>query len=207
MPYFLVVGEQFPGWVSSIQDGGRFEIASDGAVFNLFHRTLTSDSITCFREGKTQFGLICAGEHTLFLLYRIDGLAEWSDCFYALGMIPPERRGIPERQEGHGWIIRMALIDTMTGIIKALRACTVTPEFSRTLDDLVLDQYMLVPHFTWEKHHNEISAAHAQWSTPEAMLVDALIIEEAGCHPVINDDPTVVTALNINGRRMHPNSS
>ena len=182
MPYFLSVGEQCPGWRSQIPDGGRFEISSKGVLLNFHHHSLSTEEIACFRDGRTQLGLLRAGKHTLFLLYRVNGLIGWSDCFYAYGMVTPELRDIPRQMETSGWGVGMVLTDSMTGVIKARRTCSVTPEFLHVLDDLVLEQRAFLPCFSWDSHCDEISAAHARWPTSCGMLGDALIIEETGCH-------------------------
>ena len=181
MVYVIAVGKRLPGWSGPKQEGGQFQIDSDGPTLNLYYNRPVQSEISAFRKGAIQVGLVKAGAHTLFFIFSIDGVtAGFSDCSFALGLVHPDSRNIDIRAPDHGWLCKMLLIDAQTGVVCAMRAATFTPLFSQILDELVLEQRSVLDRFAVQLHEQEIIVAHKRWPFPNDMVRDAIIIEKAG---------------------------
>jgi hypothetical protein len=177
----IAQGQVFPGWSGPRPEGPRLEIDSSGMLLiNVFQQP-TPREVRGYRTGKARFGLVRGGRHTLFLMYDIEfATRSWSDTPFALGLVAPDRRDLPERGPTEGWFMLTVLVDADTGICHALRGISLTPSFSEVFDRLVAEQRAALPDFTLAAHEAEIKAAYAKWRTGDDMISSALAIERGG---------------------------
>ena len=175
------LGEVMPEFRGPRPEAPHFNFDVGGPYLHYFYRDPTPREIRGARTGKVRFALVPAGEHTLFLLCRAEGLTKgWSDAPYALGVVKPDRRGILERQPHQGRLLLMTLADAQSGLLHALRQISLTPAFSAKLDELVEKQRAALPRFSAEAHQAEIRAAYRRWPDPDSMVGAAVAVEHGG---------------------------
>lgn len=181
MVTIISFGDRLPGWTGPIQEGGEFNIDSGGPRLKIGFVAPRREEIRAFREGRVEVGIVRAGTHTAFFLYKIAGLSVgWCDASYALGLVDPDYRHIDPRKPNEGWLISSYFFDANTGIVRALRVYTISPAFSNILDTIVEDQRAALPGFTREKHYEEIAEVQRKFPTPNDLAPYSLLTETAG---------------------------
>jgi hypothetical protein len=133
------VGEPYMGkrrgWVEGVQYG--YDEA--GHVLQLFFASPTNAEVEAARKGRVELALYHTSDHeVLMLAYRVlvDGreVIPWSDAPYSWHAIPAERRAHPPVLTGEQRpVLELHLVDTKTGLLRALRRVSMSPEFGRTL--------------------------------------------------------------------------
>jgi len=175
------VGSPLPGWSGPRQERGHFNIDANGPRLDLCFRNPTNREVRGLRTGKARFGIVPAGKHTAFFLYDIESATEgWADASYSVGLLTPEEREMHPRTLTEGWLLNMLMVDADTGIIRALRQITFTPEFSNKLDGVISAQLAAMPDFTPQKHFAEVDAAYKRWPSTTDMLPFSLATERGG---------------------------
>lgn len=112
-----------------------------GHELTLFIADPVPEEIDGVRRGDGQFALTDLGP-LFYLAFRFSDSAEWRDVPYAWHVqheksraIPPAARG-PEARA----LLWISLVDASDGIILAQRGVTLSPSFTRTLHQAILDQ-------------------------------------------------------------------
>jgi hypothetical protein len=75
----------------------------------------------------------------IFLLYRFGDAVDWSDAPYSWHLVPPEQRGLPQppATPETRTLLQIILVDAGKNVVRAIRAVTLSPEFSRILADTI----------------------------------------------------------------------
>lgn len=77
------------------------------------------------------------------LCYRIADACDWSDAPYSIHLVPEPEREPPHQDalaaESRA-LLRVVLVDAMTGIVRAIRAVTLSPEVTRGLHEAIARQ-------------------------------------------------------------------
>ena len=126
-------------------EGVEYSYDRNGHTLLLIWSGLDHQVVEAVRRGRVDLALWVRGG-LVILLYRIEGACYWSDAPYSWHIVPVERRQLllvtgPEERA----LLSIVLVDADTGLVRALRAVTMAPAFTRRL-------------------HREIAAqAAAQW--------------------------------------------
>jgi hypothetical protein len=111
----------------------------------MFLGNLKPWEIEAIKTGPCEFALVVDGD-VLFLLYHFgEGRREavpWSDAPYSWYLVPEDQRGLPEpagMPEPHD-TMQIVLVDSLTGIIKALRMVSFSPAFTVAIRSALRDQ-------------------------------------------------------------------
>ena len=175
------LGDVYPGWRGPLPEGTRFEFNSAGPLLLHSYRKPTPREIRGARTGRMRFGLLPAGQHTLFLLYDGENLTgSWGDAPYAYGLVHGDFREVPRAEPGQGLLMLSVLVDADSGVTHALRGTSLTPAFSAELTRLVDAQRAALPGFSAAKHEAEIAEAYQRWPRPEHMVAAATAVEIGG---------------------------
>lgn len=178
----LSVGKPLPNWTAPMPEGAQLFMDYGGSPFLMFfYNDIAPHEPEALSEGEIRFGLYPAGDHTFFLLHSIEGFTQgWADAPYALGVLSPENRPKHDRDPTTGYLFSFILAESTTGIIRAMRAATVTPRFSQRLDDALKRLENNLPDFSREKHDAEIQAAYRRFPRPYDMAKGAVVKEVLG---------------------------
>lgn len=177
----FVVGRQVPNWRGTHAEGAHFNVDSGGAILTFFYARPRPQEAEALASGSVRFGLLPAGDHTMFLLCAIEGLTEgWVDAPYALGIVPPDLRRFEFTDPDKGLVVTVMLVCARTGILHGIRALTVTPKFTDALDAVIAGQRMRLGGFTRGRHTAEVQTAYVKWASPAAMIEEAIVVETGG---------------------------
>lgn len=177
-PRFIKVGEPYaPG----VDFGGmdRFELRySNGHV--LLQILIPSPSPSCvraFETGQAYLGLY-ERNSTIFFLFKIDGLYNWSDQAFSIRLLPVEQQQVPEFEPRQRQLMSFVLIDSVTGVVRGIRVATWSPHFTEMFFRFVRRQ--LAQELTVDQHKANIAQTYAQYANSNALARAALIRERAG---------------------------
>jgi hypothetical protein len=96
----------------------------------------------------------------------------WHDCPYSWWKVPSESRSLPDMTPGCHALVKTVLIDASTGIVRGLRACTFSSDFTSWLHMAIRTQAK--NHWTDEEHEKAIQFVYRKYS-PEKMAQNSEI--------------------------------
>ncbi len=96
------------------------------------------ESVCC---EEAEFGLYCENS-IVFLLYRFGETLPWSDSAFSWWNIAEEDRRIPapRTNPAERILLKIILAEAVTGIVKAIRVTTLSPDFTEKLHDAIREQ-------------------------------------------------------------------
>lgn len=183
MGTMLALGHPLPGWSKPTAEGAQFWIDYGGSPFLmlLWPNPTPAEVINFGRRKPIRFGLLPVSDHTLFLLFKIEGVTDdWSEAPFALGLTAPDERDMGNRQPDEGYLFSFVLGDNRSGVIYAMRQATVTPRFSQHLDDQIARQTAALSRFDKAAHLREVDLTRQKYPKPADMIADAVIVESLG---------------------------
>lgn len=138
--YEYRVGEPYISGRTRWPESVEYNYRSGGHELRMFLRHPSSNEIRAIRSGDTEFALVIDWP-VLLLLYRFGDAIPWSDAPYSWHMVPEHQRTVPaEIATGQSAMLSIILVDADTGIIRVLRAVTLSPHFSRALHEAIAAQ-------------------------------------------------------------------
>lgn len=104
-------------------------------------KNLHPKEIEAVRQAEAEFGLYCENS-IIFLLYRFGEVLPWSDSVFSWWNVSEEDRRIPAPQENpdERILLKSILVEAATGIVKAIRVTTFSPDFTEKLHDAIREQ-------------------------------------------------------------------
>ena len=104
-------------------------------------KNLHREEIEAVRESPTEFGLYCENG-IIFLLYRFGEILPWSDAAFSWWSVAEEDRRIPAPQKhpAERILLKIILVEAGSGIVKAIRVTTFSPEFTEKLHEAIREQ-------------------------------------------------------------------
>ena len=159
----LAIGQPFDETVQHWPEGCMFNYSAAGAWLIYFYRAPSLIEISSIQEGPAEFGLFMAGP-VLFVLHRFHPMP-WNDSPYTFWLVHEDERTVPEITEHLHALLRVILVDTSTGLIAALRACTFSATFTKTLHQAIHFQASLA----WDPslHDQVIREVYADLTTDD----------------------------------------
>lgn len=159
------VGSPFPHPVPPV-DGAHYNYDLSGHGLTILLRNPTAQEIEEVKSGDLQFGLVVYGS-VIVLLHKMGG-SPWSDAPYSWHLVPEESRQIPPVEtltpETRA-LLHIVLVDSVTGIIKAQRAVTFTPQFTKSLHTAIRDQSQM----SNARYDAEVDGLFARYTTRQLM--------------------------------------
>ncbi len=106
-------------------------------------KNLHREEIEAVRQEETEFGLYCKNG-IIFLLYRFGEVLPWSDSAFSWWNVAKEDRRIPAPQANPAEriLLKIILVEAATGIVKAIRVTTFSPNFTEKLHEAIKNQAM-----------------------------------------------------------------
>ncbi|XXX79215.1 hypothetical protein WMF30_10615 [Sorangium sp. So ce134] len=175
MTHILSVGQLYhPGrtrWPEAVQyqlRGGTHELV-------MFWPGLAVRDIAAVRRGPCEFALLVQ-QPVIWLLYRFDGACDWSDAPFSVHLVPEAERGPAMAVDTLGAttraLLHVVLVDAGSGVVRALRQVSLSPEFTAALHAGINEQ-LAAP---WDERAYDaaLQRGYEAWPTAEAMLAAAL---------------------------------
>lgn len=133
----LQVGQWYVAGRTEWPEGAGYSYAADGHVLSIFMRSPNRREVEAIRRGKCQFALVI-GPDIFFLMYRFGKAIGWSGAPYWGALIPNEQRAAPPKEwPGAGAMLQVVLVSAATGLVRALRAVTLPPDFTYDLHEAI----------------------------------------------------------------------
>ena len=115
----------------------------------LFLENPDQDEIDSVNSGPSHLAMVFM-ESVIFLLYSFDPDIPWGESAYSIHLVPEADRQLPPESIAETEsTLNVVLVDAASGIIKAMRTVTLSPDFTGTLHQTVREQV--------ERPFNEIS--------------------------------------------------
>ncbi len=170
---FLEVGKPYIPGRTSIDPRAEYNFRAGQHQLLLCFSELTEDDTTAVRAGDAEFGLLIYGM-VIFLLYRFHAVIDWCDAPYSWHLLPADERQLPETlmtAETRA-LLSVVLVDADHNIVRALRAVTLSPEFSQALHTAITEQ----AEERWDRKEFDahLHSAYQFFSTTEQMLSRAI---------------------------------
>lgn len=130
------IGKPIPGMRNQPPYQERAIYAWQGGQhwLQIFFNRPNQAEIRAVQRGPAEFALTVDGP-VIFFLYHIPNLAHWSDAPYTwhLTHLAPDRTPPRELEPTEHALLTIHLIDARSGILKAMRVVSFSPEFSQEL--------------------------------------------------------------------------
>ena len=133
------VGKPYIAGRKSWPEFGEYNFRGGEHELRLFFDDLSESELAVVARGRAEFALFVEGELIIFL-YRF-GHGEWSDGPFSLHMVPASERVLPQLLTGEQRaLLQVVLVSANDGIVRALRAVTLSPGFSQALHAAIAAQ-------------------------------------------------------------------
>ncbi len=169
MYYITKVGEQFISGRTKYPEGVRFEYTESGPCLIFAFRNPSQKEIEAARKGKVELALH-ETSLILWVLHRIEGLEQWSDCPFSIRIYDGIERAFDWSEkidEGKGVALSIVLVNADTGILLAQRLIGLSTKFSQELRSAIFRQ--LEQPFSKAEYTAEINRAYANYSTKKLL--------------------------------------
>jgi hypothetical protein len=172
------VGQPYNPARTEWPEAAQYNYRSGGHELLLFWRSPGGRDVKAVKTSPIELGLL-PGKNAIFLLYRVSGACGWSDAPFSVHLVPElERVAPPAPAPAERALLHVLLIDAATGIVKAIRVTSMSPEFTAALHETISAQ--LSTEWSLAEHDREIAAAYRRWPSCDDMARAALIRETAG---------------------------
>ena len=162
----LAIGEPYDTSVTEWPEGSVYSYDSSGHWILIMYRQPTELERRSVQEGPVNFALY--EQFPVFFLCHQFGRMGWHDCPYSWWRVPPEGRSLPDMTPGYHALVKTVLIDSSTGLVAALRACTFSSEFTQRLHLSIRAQSQT--YWTDQEHEEIIKSVYRMYSPEELAL-------------------------------------
>lgn len=180
-PRSLSVGAPYLAGRTTWPDGtSLFSVSPGGYELACFLSAPSAREVRSYRAGSPcRFGL-AVHPPVLFLLYQF-GELPWSDSPYSIRLLPPERQHLPETaglEDPHA-LLTVILVDAATGLVRSIRAVTLSPAFTAALH-LAIDDQRTGPWPGPAGYDRALEALYQRYPTSDALLATVTTRTEGG---------------------------
>jgi hypothetical protein len=128
------VGKPYNPGMMSWPEAAQYNYRQGGHELVLFYLPpIDDDEVMAVTKQEARFGVDVEGD-VIFFLYRFTGDEDWSDCPYSIHLVPPDQRTVPPILGNDELVLlSVILVDAESGIVRGLRAVTLSRTVSRAL--------------------------------------------------------------------------
>lgn len=169
----LEIGKLYVSGKTSWPEAMEYNFYGENHELRFFFKNPSNYEIEAIRKMPVQFGLFIRDE-MIFLIYKfmdykklkpaIDG-----DCPFSIHLVPADKRSLPElpTTEEERVMLQILLIDADTGILKVIRAVSLSHQFSVALCSAIIEQSKKsMP----DNYDAKIQAIYRKYSDTESMM-------------------------------------
>ena len=114
-------------------EGAEYNYHAGAHELRLFINSPSPKEIAAVSNWTSEFALAVEPPVILFLYRFVYGI-DWRDAPYSWHLVPADQRTLPDPEGPEtGAPLHVILVDAGSGLVRALRAVTFSPEFTRTL--------------------------------------------------------------------------
>ncbi len=137
----LEVGKRYPLDIPFGTQGAFYTFDASGHTLRLLYPGARGDEVRDVRKGDAHFAVVYE-EPAIFLLYKF-GSQPWGDAPFTIHMVPEDRRRTEMFDPAQGGVVnalQVHLVDTRSGITKALKMYGLPVEFVLAIKDKITKQ-------------------------------------------------------------------
>lgn len=176
LPETRHVGERYSPSHERYDEGARYLYRHGAHELTLFWSNPSEAEVQGLRANPVEVGLYVQGP-AAFLLYRIEGVCEWSDVAFNVHLTPEAERELPADPPGERARFRLILVNAGDGIIRAKRLVSLDKVMTQALRHVMTEQARAP--FDRAAYDAAVRAAHARFPDPDAMVKAAEFQEAA----------------------------
>ncbi len=137
----VAIGKQLFEGRDKLPEAIEYNYQAGDHTLLLSMKNLHPSEIKAIREEPAEFGLYCE-DGIIFLLYRFGEILPWSDSAFSWWNVAEEDRRIPAPQANPAEriLLKIILVEAATGVVKAIRVTTFSPEFTERLHRAIRGQ-------------------------------------------------------------------
>jgi hypothetical protein len=140
--HILEVGKPYVQGVTKWPEASEYLYSVNGHELRLFYNSPSIAEIEGAKSGKAEFALYVQLPVIIFL-HKIAPAHDWADCPYTFWRVPDTHRQSPDlasRTPESRALLQITLVNARTGILKALRATTLSVEMTQKLEEAIAAQ-------------------------------------------------------------------
>lgn len=171
----IEVGKYFEGKPKKIAECCSFTYTkSAGFLLLLAYAKPTPAEVNSFKHGSIKVAFLFF-RNIIFFLNKF-GNQDWNDSSFNYWSVPPEERAIPPllNSPEERILLNAILLDSRDSLVKAIRAYTPSPDFSRRLVRAIHSQANGCPIYDTQ-YNNIIATCYSEFPTSKSMLPYAII--------------------------------
>ena len=173
----LAVGQKYPVSLSVPASGGaRYSFDASGQQLALAYPGATGEEVRNVRKGEARFALVYE-EPVIFFMFSF-GTLPWSDAPFSVHLVPEGWRRVRAVHPGDGGsphALEVHMVDSRSGVIKALKMYGLPHEFMLVLEKAVERQLQS----EWKgqgAYEAALDEIYLRYPTSEALLGRALCV-------------------------------
>lgn len=129
----LSVGELYAAGKTRWPETAQYNYRGGMHELVVFASTPTPEEIESVRAGRADFALLVKAP-VLLMLYKFAPRIPWSDAPFSVHLVPDGERSLPPDPVGEERAnIQAILVDAATGVVKAIRLLSLSPDFTAAL--------------------------------------------------------------------------
>jgi hypothetical protein len=168
------IGEPYLADYTRYEEGARYTYYKQAHDLVLFWNQPSAAEIAGFRDRPISVGLYVNGA-AAFLLYKIEGVCEWSDVAFNVQRQAEAERELPDEPTGERGRIRLTLVDAGDGLIKAKRLVSLDKVMTQALRHAMREQ--AARPFVQPLYDLAVQETYARFPDSDAMAEAAEIVE------------------------------
>ena len=139
--HLYVVGKPYNPSRRQWEERYVYQYRQGGHELLIFLKSPTKEEVKAVESGTPEFALFVQ-QPTIWFLSRFAPGLTWSDTPYSWHLVLGDEKQIPQEfeREGQRMLLSVLLIDADTGILRAMRAVSLSPDFSRALHAAIQTQ-------------------------------------------------------------------
>lgn len=152
----------------------QYNFRDGGHELVLFYRRPTASEIQAVRTGKAEFAL-AVYESVLFFLSNFGGADHWDDAPFSIHLVPEAQRTIPPppaTPETRA-LLSVILVDAASGLVRAMRQLTLSPDFTAKLVGLIHAQAAL-PFPGQTRYDQQVAAYYRRYNSNQMATLAAV---------------------------------
>jgi hypothetical protein len=158
------VGELFSEGKTKYQEGCIFEITDSGSYLNIFFDKPNESEIKNISKAPTQIKILFKS-NILFLFIKFEG-EQWIDSPYTVHLSKDFTR-IQDMEDNQGLALHINLIDSSSGILKAMRLIAIDNKRSNLIKTYI--EIQKEEKFDEVKHTKDLNNIYNNYSTKELL--------------------------------------
>lgn len=170
------VGQPFIKGKTDWSEHVGFEYNAIGGELRIMYNNLRDVEIEDIRSGDLSMGFF-EEDNIQWFLFNFSKSFQF-ECSFTNHLVHEDNRGSTEYIEGDHGLLTVFLVEASTGILKAMRSCTFSKEFTKTYLNSI-ERSMNTP-FNQQEHTKKVSLTYFKYKTFPDMWKRCTVFCNAG---------------------------